>query len=87
MTAHAPKEDVGSHTTDFGAYGDDPLSRSVGAATEMSQAATTSDLAAGTARSTKQLPGMACTPPLRSTFLGIAICIHADTHSLWHCVS
>lgn len=62
--AHAPKEDVGSHTMDFGAYGDDPLSRTVGAATDMSQAATTHDLAAGTARSTKQLPGL-------STSLGI----------------
>ncbi|KAL3133752.1 hypothetical protein ABBQ32_008236 [Trebouxia sp. C0010 RCD-2024] len=57
LMAHAPKEDVGSHTIDFGAYGDDPLSRTVGAATDMSQAATTHDLAAGTARSTKQLPG------------------------------
>ena len=53
-----PKEDVGSHTQDFGAYGDDPLKRGIGGAKEMTGAATTRDLAAGTARSTLQIPGM-----------------------------
>ena len=58
LSAHAPKEDVGSHAMDFGAYGDDPLSRTVGAATDMTQTATTHDLSVGTARGTKQVPGM-----------------------------
>lgn len=58
LTAHVPKEDVSSHTTEFGAYGDDPLSRAVGAATDMTQTATTHDLAVGTARSTQQVPGV-----------------------------
>jgi len=45
-------------TQDFGAYGDDPLKRGIGGAKEMTGAATTRDLAAGTARSTLQVPGM-----------------------------
>ena len=56
MLGHLPREDVGSHTRDFGAYGDDPLKREVGAAKEMTGAATTRDLAAGTAWSTLQVP-------------------------------
>ncbi len=58
LLGQLPKEDVGSHTQDFGAYGDDPLKRGVGGAKEMTGAATTRDLAAGTARSTLQVPGM-----------------------------
>ena len=58
LTAHVPKEDVSSHTADFGSYGDDPLSHAVGAASDMTQAATTHDLAVGTARSTQQVPGL-----------------------------
>ena len=58
MLGHLPREDVGSHTKDFGAYGDDPLKREVGGAREMTGAATTRDLAAGTARSTLQVPGV-----------------------------
>ena len=57
VAAHPPREDVGSHTTDFGAYGDDVLSRAVGAAADMTQTATTHDLAVGTVRATKQVPG------------------------------
>lgn len=52
------KEDVGSHTQDFGAYGDDPLKHRIFGAKEMTGAATTRDLAAGTARSTLQVPGV-----------------------------
>jgi len=58
LLGQLPKEDVGSHTQDFGAYGDDPLKRGIGGAKEMTGAATTRDLAAGTARSTLQVPGM-----------------------------
>ncbi|DBA75087.1 hypothetical protein WJX77_007300 [Trebouxia sp. C0004] len=57
LLGQLPKEDVGSHTQDFGAYGDDPLKRGIGGAKEMTGAATTRDLAAGTARSTWQVPG------------------------------
>ena len=53
---------MGSHTTDFGAYSEDPLRRTVGAAVDMTQAATTHDLAAGTSRATKQIPGVTTTP-------------------------
>ena len=52
-----PREDVSSHTKDFGSYGDDPLWREVGVAKDMTGSATTRDLAVGTARSTRQLPG------------------------------
>ena len=58
LLGQLPKEDVGSHTQDFGAYGDDPLKRGIGGAKEMTGAATTRELAAGTARSTLQVPGM-----------------------------
>ncbi len=53
-----PREDVSSLTKDFGAYGDDPLNHQIGAAKEMTNAATTRDLAVGTARSTRQIPGI-----------------------------
>ena len=58
LLGQLPKEDVGSNTQDFGAYGDDPLKRGIGGAKDMTGAATTRDLAAGTARSTLQVPGM-----------------------------
>ncbi len=58
LLGQLPKEDVGSHTQDFGAYGEDPLKRGIGGAKDMTGAATTRDLAAGTARSTLQVPGM-----------------------------
>ena len=56
-TLPQPLGDVSSHTRDFGAYGDDPLERKVTAAKEVTGAATTKDLATGTARATKQIPG------------------------------
>ncbi len=58
LLGQLPKEDVGSHTQDFGAYGEDPLKRGIGGAKDMTGAATTRDLAAGTARATLQVPGV-----------------------------
>lgn len=55
---HVPKEDASRYTSDFGSYGDDPLMREVGSATDMTGSASTADLAAGTARATRQLPGL-----------------------------
>lgn len=50
-------ESNSSYSKDFGKYGDDPLQRGTGSASELTKSATTADLAAGTARSTLQRPG------------------------------
>ena len=55
---HAPTDTASRYTSDFGGYGHDPLVREVGAARDMTTSATTTDLAAGTARATRQLPGL-----------------------------
>ena len=55
---HALTDAASRYTSDFGGYGHDPLVREVGAARDMTTSATTTDLAAGTARATRQLPGL-----------------------------